>query len=91
MQWRQEILSQLPGPPRPLTIGHRDFHSLTLPGWDGIASGDISPPSPAPNCSYFTHWTNPADSIHWPVEIQLAGRYRAQLYYACPASAVGTG
>jgi hypothetical protein len=44
----------------------------------------------APNCSYFTNWTNTADRITWDVEVGKAGKYEATVYYTCPAADVGS-
>ncbi len=43
-----------------------------------------------PNSSYFTHWTATGDRLSWEVEVTTAGRYRATVYYACPAADVGS-
>ncbi len=43
-----------------------------------------------PNSSYFTLWTTTDDHLSWDVEVATAGRYRATVYYACPAADVGS-
>jgi hypothetical protein len=35
-----------------------------------------------PNCSYFTHWTRPDDSITFTAEVAASGIYQVVLYYA---------
>jgi hypothetical protein len=44
----------------------------------------------APNCSFFTNWKTLSDAIIWDVEIQTPGTYLAELWYTCPAAAVGS-
>ena len=43
----------------------------------------------APNCSFFTGWKTPADSIDWKVDVLTAGDYDAELWYTCPEADAG--
>ncbi len=61
-----------------------------LPADDGRTSGGITRSSRWPNCSYFTNWTKPSDSITWSVDVLTAGEYEVELWYTCPADAVGS-
>ena len=61
-----------------------------LPADDGRTSGGIKRSSRWPNCSYFTNWTKPSDSITWSVDVLTAGEYEVELWYTCPADAVGS-
>ncbi|NBV85056.1 MAG: N-acetylgalactosamine 6-sulfate sulfatase [Verrucomicrobia bacterium] len=73
--------------PRPYTVG---FSPTTLlPARDGEAHGTIQRSAKAPNCSYFTHWTKPDDSITWDIEVGEKGTYEALVYYNCKAENVG--
>ncbi|MEM9480064.1 MAG: arylsulfatase [Verrucomicrobiota bacterium] len=72
---------------RPFTVG---FHeTTTLPARDGIPHGTIHRSSRAPNNSFFKNWTGTDDAITWDIEVGQAGRYRATVYYTCPAENVG--
>jgi hypothetical protein len=66
---------------RPFLVGYAE--STTLPARDGIEHGTIQRSSKAPNNSFFTHWTNPDDSITWDVEVAVGGQYEAIVYYTC--------
>lgn len=87
--WRAEMLPQLGPDPRPFTVGDHRFPLTQLPARDGRAVGGIRRSANAPNCSYFTNWTSPADRITWNVEVLTAGTYEAEVLYACPSENVG--
>jgi hypothetical protein len=89
-RWRAEVLPGLEHLDRPFTVGYPDFPITQLPARDGIAHGGIRRSSPAPNCSYFTHWTSVDDSITWDVAVETPGRYEAVVYYTCPKADVGS-
>lgn len=89
-QWKKNVLDSRVRPPRPFTVGHPDCHETTLPARDGVPRGQVRRSSKAPNCSYFTGWTDPGDSMTWQVEVLEGGRFSADLYYTCPESSVGT-
>lgn len=72
---------------RPFTVGFAK--STTLPARDGVPHGTIQRSSKAPNNSFFTHWCHKDDSITWDIEVGAAGRYRATVFYTCPAANVG--
>ena len=74
----------------PFTVGYPEFPITQLPARDGIEHGGVKRSAKAPNCSYFTHWTKPEDSITWDVKIATAGKYEASVYYTCPAADVGS-
>jgi hypothetical protein len=84
------VLSELTQEQRPFTVGYRAFPLTQLPARDGMAHGKIKRSSPAPNCSFFTHWVSPQDSITWDIEVATAGRYEAVVYYTCAAADVGS-
>jgi len=88
--WKKTVLAELDKTPRPFTVGYRKFPLTVLPARDGIPHGEIKRSARAPNCSYLTNWTNRADSITWDIDVATAGRYRATIYYTCPASDVGS-
>lgn len=90
-RWKRDVLSELPKPNRrPFTVGFAEFPRSVLPARDGVAHGGIKRSAPAPNCSYFTHWTKPADRMTWEIEVHAAGRYEAILHYTCPQKDVGS-
>ena len=89
-QWKAESLAALPPDDRPFPVGHPPQPRTMLPARDGVPHGGVKRSAPAPNCSFFTHWTSPADSITWDIEVATAGRYEAVLYYTCPATDVGS-
>jgi hypothetical protein len=62
----------------------------TLPARDGVPHGGVRRSAGAPNCSYFTRWTSPDDSMTWNVEVATPGRYEAIVNYTCPAADVGS-
>ena len=90
-RWKGEVLSELPKiDDRPFPVGYRELPITTLPARDGVPHGRVRRSASAPNCSYFTHWTSPDDSITWKVEVATAGRYEAIINYTCPAADVGS-
>jgi hypothetical protein len=68
---------------RPFYLGHPEMKYTQIPARDGTARGSIQRSNRWPNCSFFTHWTQPADSITWDVEVPADGRFRVFLYYTC--------
>jgi len=88
--WARKILPGLKQPPRPFVIGHPGSRYTQLPARDGLASGGIKRSNRFPNCSYFTNWKNPKDSISWNVEVSAGGTYEVELYYACAKKDVGS-
>lgn len=87
--WRANVLSELDRSDRPFTVGYREFPVTWLPAADGLAHGNAKRSDKAPNCSYFTDWTKPTDSVTWDVDVATAGRYEVTLYYTCAAKNVG--
>jgi arylsulfatase A-like enzyme len=88
-EWRSGVLSELSHDPQPFTVGYRQWPITFLPAADGIPHGSVVRSDKAPNCSYFTHWAKPQDTITWDVEIATAGRYEAVVYYTCAAKDLG--
>lgn len=84
---RDEVGAGLDGEQRPFTVGYAD--ETPLPARDGVPHGNVKRSAPAPNCSYFTNWTNAEDRITWDVEVGVAGEYQAVVYYTCPTKDVG--
>ena len=90
-RWKKEVLSELPEKDeRPFTIGYAGLDFAQIPARDGIASGEIQRSDNSPNCTYFTNWVNPTDSIYWPTEVLESGSFEVDLYYTCPAEDVGS-
>jgi hypothetical protein len=89
-RWSGEVLPGLKARNRPFTVGYREFPITWLPARDGVPHGNVRRSARAPNCSYFTNWTNPDDSISWNIEVATTGRYEAVVYYTCAAGDVGS-
>ena len=89
--WEKNVLTELqPEVVRPFTIGHPNFSFTQLPARDAMALGNIKRSNRWPNCSFFTNWTSLEDSITWEVDILSSGRYKAQIYYTCPKTDIGS-
>ena len=89
--WKKDVLGDLAkGDPRPFSVGYAALPRAVLPARDGVPHGGIKRSAGAPNCSFFTHWTKPADSMTWNVEVHAAGKYEAILQYTCPKADIGS-
>jgi hypothetical protein len=89
-QWRSDVLSELDvKAERPFPVGYREFPLTHLPARDGEPHGCVRRSGKAPNCSFFTHWTDLDGSMTWDVDVATAGRYEATVYYACAPQNVG--
>jgi arylsulfatase A-like enzyme len=88
--WKEEVLPGIAPDDRPFPVGYREFPWTPLPARDGVATGGIRRSASAPNCSYFTNWTNTQETISWDIEVATAGEYEVVLYYACEAANVGS-
>jgi arylsulfatase A-like enzyme len=83
-QYRQQIRDELPKKdPRPFYLGHPALKYTQIPARDGKAHGNIKRSNRYPNCSFFTNWIDPDDSITWQVEVPEAGTFKVSLYYTC--------
>jgi arylsulfatase A-like enzyme len=85
--WQEEVVPKVTLN-RPFTVGYGA--STTLPARDGVASGQVERSARAPNCSFFTHWTDVEDRISWDVEVARSGRYECVVYYTCPENDIGS-
>ncbi len=88
--WKQELASYRLEENRPYPVGYSEFPTTVLPARDGTPSGSVERSSRAPNCSYFTNWTNTGDAMTWDVDIHQPGIYRVEVFYTCPAADVGS-
>jgi arylsulfatase A-like enzyme len=89
--WRRDVLGELPKvDTRPFPIGYPEFPRTVLPARDGVPHGGVKRSASAPNCSFFTAWTKPDDSMTWEVEVNAPGRYEAIVHYTCPKTEVGS-
>jgi len=88
--WRAELLPKGEKDDRPFTVGYSAFPITQLPARDGVPHGGVQRSSKAPNCSFFTHWTSPDDSMTWDVDVATTGKYDAVIYYTVPAADVGS-
>ena len=83
--WRSEVLPVQDDRPFPVGYGQ----STPLPARDGVPHGGVQRSAGAPNCSYFTHWTEVDDAMTWDIVVGDNGNYEAVVYYTCPAADVG--
>jgi len=89
--WRRDVLDAVPRPTEErFPVGYPGAPLTELPARDGLPHGGVVRSGKAPNCSYFTHWTSPDDSITWTVDVLEPGRYAAELWYTCPPADAGT-
>lgn len=72
---------------RPFHVGYAP--STTLPARDALEHGTIRRSAKPPNNSFFTHWTDPADSITWDITVKTAGQYNATVHYTCASGNEG--
>ncbi|MFO7670316.1 MAG: arylsulfatase [Bacteroidales bacterium] len=85
-----KVAAERPGEDlRAFTIGYPQATYTHMPARDGIAHGNISRSNPYPNCSFFTNWMSPDDSITWEVEVLQEGDFQVTLYYTCPVGDEG--
>jgi arylsulfatase A-like enzyme len=89
-EWKAELLADLKKDTRPFPVGHPAFPTTPLPARDGVPHGTVRRSAGAPNCSFFTNWTNRDDRITWDVEVATPGRYEVEVHYTCPAADVGS-
>ena len=89
-EWKAELLPGLTDDDRPFPIGYREFPTTQIPARDGTAHGNVRRSAGAPNCSFFTNWTDTDDRITWDIEVETAGRYEVVIHYTCPAADVGS-
>ncbi|HEX4132425.1 MAG TPA: sulfatase-like hydrolase/transferase [Pirellulales bacterium] len=90
LEWRSDVLSELnTDDERPFPVGYREFPVTHLPARDGEAHGHVKRSAGAPNCSFFTGWTNTSDRITWHVDVATAGRYDVVIHYTCTPANVG--
>lgn len=91
LAWQSGTLAERgKGDARPFTVGHREFPRAVLPARDGVPHGGVKRSAGAPNCSFFTKWTKPDDSMTWNIEVNAAGQYEAIIHYTCPKSDTGS-
>lgn len=89
--WSAELLPGLRDDHRPFPVGYREFPITYLPARDGVPHGSIRRSAGAPNCSFFTNWTNqPEDRVTWDVEVATPGRYEVTVYYTCDQENIGS-
>ncbi|MBN9121106.1 MAG: arylsulfatase [Planctomycetes bacterium] len=90
-RWKRDVLGELPKvDDRPFPVGFAEFPRTVLPARDGVPHGGVKRSANAPNCSYFTNWTQPDDRMTWEVEVHASGRYEAIVHYTCPKGDVGS-
>jgi len=88
--WRADVIPQGPPPDRPLPAGYREFPKTYLNAQDGLPTGDITWSSIHPNASFFIHWHNVEDHIHWELDVKTAGAYDVTMMYTCREGDVGS-
>jgi len=88
--WRAEMAVTSGKDDRPFTVGYSAFPVTQLPARDAVPHGSVQRSSGAPNCSFFTHWTTPDDSITWDIDVATTGKYEAVVYYTVPLADAGS-
>jgi len=90
-KFRTDVYSELPKRDmRPFVIAHPGHIYTQIPARDAKGSGGIKRSSIHPNCSYFTNWTKPEQTICWNVEVAANGVYEVELFYTCPEKDLGS-
>jgi len=89
--WRRDVLAAVPAPAEErFPVGFPGAPRTELPARDGRGHGGVKRSAPAPNCSFFTDWKTPTDSITWTVDVLTPGDYDAELWYTCPVADTGS-
>ena len=89
--FRRDVLAAVPSAEEErFPVGFPGAPQTELPARDGRGHGGVERSGRAPNCSFFTNWTSPADRITWTVDVLTPGRYEAVLWYTCPADDIGS-
>ncbi|MDP6444754.1 MAG: sulfatase-like hydrolase/transferase [Pirellulaceae bacterium] len=89
-KWRDDVQQGFDQDDRAFPIGGGRAPLTQLPARDAKTAGGIERSNRFPNCSYFHDWKSADDRITWDVEVQTAGSYEVEVYYACPAEDVGS-
>lgn len=87
--WRAEM-GAAPAPDPAFVVGYPGSPLTQLPARDAESHGGIKRSNRFPNCSYFRNWTSTDDYLSWMVDVPVAGRFAAEVYYACPAADLGS-
>ena len=75
----------------PIAIGYRQWPREVLNAAEAYFTGRIGWYNRFGFAhDWLTHWTDPADSIWWEVDVVEAGRFEISVRYACRQEAVGT-
>ena len=88
--WETDVLGEIVEDERLFPVGHPDYKNTQLPARDAVPSGGIERSNRFPNDSFFSNWTSTEDTITWDVEVLADGEFEVELYYAVPASDVGS-
>ena len=89
--YRNEVLAELDGTPRPFVIDdHSGNRTTLLPARDATISGGLKRSSRHPNCSYITNWTSTEDAILWNIDVTEAGTFDVEVLYCCEAPEIGS-
>ena len=89
-RYKTTVLAEYQDEKRLFSVGHRSGKITQLPIRDAVSTGDIKRSSRHPNSSYFSNWTSPEDEITWKIDIHEAGKYTAELLYACAEQNAGS-
>ncbi len=87
---REEVIPDAwPSPPYP--VGFGGYPVTILPAQECVFRGKgLTFSSRHPNCSWVTTWQDPKAYVSWDIAVDKPGRYEVELWYTCPADAVGT-
>ena len=84
-----QVTAEPAGPPRAFTVGHPALPYTQLSAGEATATAGVPRSNRWPNSSYYRDWRDSTAAIRWPVDVAQGGRYRAIVYGAVPAGAVG--
>ena len=88
-KFKDEVVSELGEDDRPFVLTHPDSTFTQLPARDAAAHGNLKRSNKFPNCSFFANWRSPEDKLVWSGQALAAGKYEAELWYACPKKDLG--
>lgn len=87
--WRKDIVQANVTPKPPFPVGHPGLVTTQLPVRDAMSEGGIRRSSHHKNSTFFSNWTSVDDAIHWDVNVEKPGRFRATAHYTCTGKNVG--
>jgi len=89
--WIRSVLTELPPQDiRPFVVGSSLLKTDILPSSEANGYGAVVRSNKHPNDSYFRQWRSDNDRIIWSVQVEKAGAFAVQVYYACSTANIGS-